>query len=333
MPLQPPGRRAATNPPPPTTTSTTTTPPQRGVTSTGRTTPVPGTIQPATDGMDATPAFRAEHDLRYRAGVTAVTAGATTTAVPNLLADWKEALVDAAAQQSADAELEPVVQRALKDARDQKGDDLTRGEARMVRQGVRKLHQPQLRAAKSAYLAEYTKSPQARQKTERDVVLAERPYIAGLREPFGDVAANRQGARDDEIVLWENQNAMVLVDTFAPVPKALVVPKQSVMLPLDAPPGLLEELALIAAHASDAFASALGTPPAGIWVNPPQHLSVQQLHVHVLPKGNGYTDEGHSARDLLGDPAARQQIEAMFAGVGQALEQRLGKTQTPAVVP
>jgi diadenosine tetraphosphate (Ap4A) HIT family hydrolase len=262
--------------------------------------------------------------MRARVGAVAVN-GATQTALPRLLDNWRRALLEAAAEDRADDEvIAPVVAPALQQAEAGKGEPLTRREFRAVERQVRQQLQQPWDDACRAHLADITRSPSTMQRTERDVLLAQRPRIEQLKDPFTPVIHNVPGARDAEIVLWESRNAIVLVDTFAPSPKALVVPKQAANLPTDLKAGALDELAMIAAHTSDAFLRATGCPPAGIWVNPPQHLTVKQLHVHVLPDVGEYTAEGAPARALLDDPALRPQLQAWFDVIRTELGARLG---------
>ena len=286
--------------------------------------PVPSasTNAPA-DGVDGSGAFHAGRDMRTRVGVNAVTAGSTVTAVPKLLEDWKAALVEAAAEDLAEAEvIAPLVPQALAAAEAAKGEPLTRGEAREVSRDVGRSVRAEYNDAKHAHFKDLTKSPSTKQQTERDVLLAQRPRVDQLRDVFSAAAQQQPGARDNEIVLWENKSAMVVVDTFAPSPKALVVPKDPLQLPIDASRAQLDELALIAAHVSDAFSRSLGSPPAGIWINPPQHLTVKQLHVHVLPDLGPFTEK--KPRVFLEDPQTRPQILGFFAAISKELENGLG---------
>ena len=163
-------------------------------------------------------------------------------------------------------------------------------------------------------------------RTERDVLMEQRPRVAQLRDVFSPVAQNLPGARDQEIVLWENKGVMVVVDAFAPSPKALVVPKDPMNLPVDAPKGVLDELAYVAAHVSDAFMRGAGSPPAGIWINPPQHLTVRQMHVHVLPDLGQFTQDGAPAKAFLEDPQYKPQLVAWFDVIAKELAQKLGPT-------
>jgi diadenosine tetraphosphate (Ap4A) HIT family hydrolase len=269
--------------------------------------------------------FHASRDMRTRIGVSAIQAGSTTTVVPRLLEGWRQSLLEAAAEDLADAEvLAPVRDQALADAAAHKGAPLSRQEARSVSRAVRKQHEAAYDDAKQHHHRDLSRSPAVMKQTERDVVLAHRPRIQQLRDVFTPVATRQPGARDLEIVLWESPRAMVLVDTFAPSPKALVVPKQPASLPTDLQPTELDELAALSAHVSDAFMRATGSQPAGIWVNPPQHLTVRQLHVHVLPDLGPYTADDAPARAFLEDPHFRPQLEAFFDGVKQELVARLG---------
>jgi len=296
-------------------------------TQTTQTTPT--TQIPSTQQTQQAPAdgdvFHGSRDMRTRVGVTTLTAGPTVTALPKLLDDWKVSLLDAAAEDLADAEIiAPVLDKALKQAESDKGESLTRQERRGISNGVYKQLEAEFETAKKAHHKDLTKSPAAKKRTERDVLLEQRPRVDKLKDVFSPVAQQLPGARDNEIVLWENKNLMVLVDTFAPSPKALVVPKEPVALPVDAKPVLLDELAVVAAHTSDAFSRALGTPPAGIWVNPPQHLTVKQMHVHVLPDAGPFTNDGHPAKAFLEDPQFKPQIEAFFATIAKELAAKLG---------
>ena len=280
------------------------------------------------DGVDASGgAFHASRDMRSRVGVNAVQAGSTTTAVPKLLGDWRTSLYEAAADDLAEAEIiAPVLDKALQRAEVDKGDGLTRQEVRAVRKDVHQQLRVEFQAAKAAHHADLTKSPSSMKRTERDVLMDQRPRVAKLRDVFSPVAQNLPGARDHELVLWENKGVMVVVDTFAPSPKALVVPKDPINLPVDAAPGVLDELAVVAAHVSDAFMRGAGSPPAGIWINPPQHLTVRQMHVHVLPDLGQFTQDGAPAKAFLEDPQFKPQLVAWFAVISKELEHKLGPT-------
>lgn len=292
------------------------------------TTPSPPTTLPApTPSTNAvgSDAFHASRDMRTRVGVSAIQAGPTTTSLPKLLDDWKVALLEAAAEDLAEAEvISPVRDKAVAAAEQAKGEPLSRQEYRALSKDCFKQLKGEYESARQAHHQDLTKSPSTKKKTERDVLLAQRPRVDTLRDVFSPVAQRLPGARDQEIVLWENKNAMVVVDTFAPSPKALVVPKDPLSLPVDASPVLLDELAVIAAHVSDAFMRAAGSPPAGIWINPPQHLTVKQMHLHVLPDLGPYTQDGAPAKAFLEDPQFRPQLEQWFAGIASEIAQKLG---------
>ncbi len=291
-------------------------------------TPAPSTPAPSTPAAASPPAttdvFDGARDMRVRVGV-AVVGGSTTTAVPELLQDWRKALLEAAAEARADDEVvAPVLGPALARAEADRGEPLSRREARAVEHAVRKQLQQPWDDAYRAHLADVTRTPAAKQRVERDVLLEQRPRVAGLKDPFTPVIGNAPGARDGEIVLWESKSALVVVDTFAPSPKALVVPKSPASLPTDLPRASLDALARVAAHVSDAFLRATGCPAAGIWVNPPQHLTVKQLHVHVLPDLGPYTTDGAPAKALLDDAALRPQLLGWFDAIRSDLATHLG---------
>jgi diadenosine tetraphosphate (Ap4A) HIT family hydrolase len=284
----------------------------------------PSTIPAARTTAAAGDVFDGARDMRVRVGATALS-GPTTTALPKLLDDWRGALLQAAAEGRADEEvIAPALGPALQQAEQQKGEPLSRREARGVERAVRQQLQQPWDDAYRVHLADVTKTPKMKQRVERDVVMAERPRIAALKDPFTPVVQNAPGARDNEIVLWENKHAVVVVDTFAPSPKALVVPRVPASLPLDLPRARLDELARVAAQVSDAFMRAAGSPAAGIWVNPPQHLTVKQLHVHVLPDVADYTADRAPAKALLDDAALRPQLLAWFGAVQHELAATLG---------
>jgi diadenosine tetraphosphate (Ap4A) HIT family hydrolase len=269
-------------------------------------------------------AFDAARDMRTRVGAVAVH-GPTQTATPKLLEGWRESLLQAAAEDRADDEvIAPVLAPALQAAEAQKGEALSRREARGVERDVRQQLQQPWDDAYRAHLTDITRSSSTKKQTERDVVLEQRARIAQLKDPFTPLIADAPGARDHEIVLWESKQSIVVVDTFAPSPKALVVPKAPASLPIDLSAAALDELAVVAAHVSDAFMRSTGAPAAGIWVNPPQHLTVKQLHVHVLPDLGAYTADGAPAKALLDDATLRPPLVAWFDAIRDDLAQKLG---------
>jgi diadenosine tetraphosphate (Ap4A) HIT family hydrolase len=301
-------------------------------------TPTPSTALPSTAASAPTPAaepsdvFDGVRDMKARVG-GAQWGGATVTKPPALLPSWRQALLEAEAEERADDEIIALLLvPALRDAERAKGDPLSRREMRLIEHDVRSRVEGPWKNAYAGHLRDVTASPTVKKQVERDVVFAHGPRVDGLRDPFTPVIAGAPGARDNEIVLWESRNAIVLVDTFAPSPKALVIPKAPARLPTDLSPAALDELGLLAAHVSDAFVRATGCPPAGMWINPPQHLTVRQLHVHVLPDIGVYTADGSPARALLEDASVRPQLLTWFDVLHKELVARLGTT-TRSVAP
>ena len=146
------------------------------------------------DGVD-TDVHNASHDMRYRVGVNAVTSGSTTTAVPSLLQDWKTSLYEAAAEGLAHEEvIAPVLSKALAQAETDKGDTLSRGEKRQVRHDVETSLKKEFKTAFTAHHKDLTKSTSTKQKTERDVLLEERPRVSQLKDPFTAVIQDAPGA-------------------------------------------------------------------------------------------------------------------------------------------
>ena len=282
-------------------------------------------------------------DTRLRTG-RASASGKTKTAVPALFSDWKKSVLDATARDAARAELWPEVEQALARAQAHKGTLLEDHEAEKVADAFFDSHAPRVDQLHKKHTATFGHSTQQKDTVIARAVDDARPHIAQRRDPFTPIAHNDPQARAREVVLWENADAMVLVDLFVKHPKALVVPKAPVSFPCDAPAGMLEDLARIAAHVSDAFMAAAGAKkPAGIWVNPPQDLTVKQLHVHVMPDLPAWLDllpaldknvdlsglglpGGRRPRavDLARDAQARPAMNTVFAELSAAIERTLG---------
>jgi diadenosine tetraphosphate (Ap4A) HIT family hydrolase len=256
--------------------------------------------------------------------------------VPALLGDWKKSVLEAASQDDARQELWPELEKQLAAAQQKKGALLEDDEAETIADAFYEKHEPRLEKLARKHLESYGKTATQKDATITKVVDGARPRIATRRDPFTPVAQKDPQARAREVVLWENADAMVLIDLFVGRPKALVVPKATVSFPGDAPAGMLDELARIAAHVSDAFMGELppktgAAKPAGIWVNPPQHLTVKQLHVHVAPQAAAWTELlgltglGRArAGELARDPQARPAMMALFKKLTVALEASLG---------
>lgn len=122
----------------------------------------------------------------------------------------------------------------------------------------------------------------------REYVETLRTMISSLRDPFSPIAKMSQVERiaAGERVLWEDDAIMVLVDRFSSMLKPLVIPKSKIMFPIDAPPELMQRLAVVAAATSDAMICAADKDcdpksSSRIYINPPNVIGVRQLHVHV----------------------------------------------------
>jgi diadenosine tetraphosphate (Ap4A) HIT family hydrolase len=211
--------------------------------------------------------------------------GTTTTELPALLPDWKNATVQAAIEDAARERFFPLIEAALDQAELDKGQPLERKEARAVITAVEKVHMPRhIPVVAPAIL----KDPRSKDQAVTDSLADGRARLPKLKDPFTPVALNVPQARAKETILWESPTVMVLVDTFAPHPKALVIPKRQMAFPVDATRAELEELARVAKGVSNAFNRAARCGDSEIWINPPQDITIRQLHVHVnppLPKG------------------------------------------------
>lgn len=314
-------------------TTTTTTTQRRNLSSTTRArgTTATATVTPATErGEERIDRFHeggqvsTEHDLRVRTGAIAG-AGPTRTAVPDLIADWRTATLEATSHELAQQELMPELHQVLQSAARSNGGTLSPDDQAAIADTFFEQNDKRIRTLARTHLGDLTKTPKHIESTLSRVVLERRPRVQKKRDPFTPIAMNDPAARAKERVLWENPRVMVLVDLFAPCPKALVVPKKQMMFPVEADAATLTELARVAAHVSDALSDVTGAPPAGIWINPPQHLMVRQLHVHVLPQVNDYVDTGepllHAAAN---DPSVMKKADALFAKVSGALSKSLG---------
>jgi diadenosine tetraphosphate (Ap4A) HIT family hydrolase len=241
-----------------------------------------------------------------------------TTPLPNLLADWKHAVVDAAIFEAAYATFAHVVDAAIDAEETKQGRKLKGWEKSDIAQPIIDARLPGLRPQFTQQLAA---TPALRAKTYADALTAYRPIVAKLKDPFTPIAQRDPQARAKETVLWENANVMVLVDKFSGNPHLLVIPKTQVSFPADASAALLAELARVSAIVGDAMmAAASSAKPADIWVNAPQNLHVRQLHVHVdasLP----------SWEDVAPTEAAQKTAELLYMNeVRRRLAQKLGPT-------
>jgi diadenosine tetraphosphate (Ap4A) HIT family hydrolase len=218
--------------------------------------------------------------------------GTTRAPVPELLKDWRQATVQAKIQQDARWSIEPKVRAAVKSAlaaAEQQlnpGEELTEEQIRRIKsKAARPILDAEMPGAIAHFASLYDDTPKSRAKAIADSVDECRPIVEGCRDPFTPIAQGDPTARANETVLWENKRFMILADRFCPGPKALVIPKQPALFPTDVPPSMLKEMAQLASIAGTAFMQLSSTPNNTVdyWINPPPHVSVKQLHVHVQP--------------------------------------------------
>lgn len=262
---------------------------------------------------ESVPAAPADDFGRIAAAEVNARFGTTRAKVPDLLGDWKKATVDAAIEDAARATFWPEVEQALADAEQQKGAPLNRREAHHI---VHVIEQARMPAAIPLVAPAIEKNATTRQQAIDDSLQTYRPIVAQKKDPFMPLALGDPNARAKERVLWENPRVMVLVDAFCDKPKALVVPKTPVSFPVDATKKQLDELAKIAAETSAAFAQVKGCKDAEIWVNPPQYLSVKQLHVHVGPPLPEWDDS-------LDEQTLEKEQNTLWTALTAVLSQRL----------
>ncbi len=234
-----------------------------------------------TDQMGGVPSFTAA-DFRpeFRISVRPPPGG-TTTPVPALAEDWRQATLDARAKELGMQEIAPQLRANRQQTEAQLGRELEPWEGRQVDAPLIKQLLPPVRAK---HYQAITKDTASQDQAIADSHAAHGSRLQKARDPFTPLALGDPQARAKDRVLWENNFLMVIVDSFAPSPKALVIPKKQAMFPKDLAPGDMEALAKTAAKVSDAFGKVAGSGPADIWVNPPQRLTIKQLHTHVLPK-------------------------------------------------
>ncbi len=123
-------------------------------------------------------------------------------------------------------------------------------------------------------------------------VRAHRARVEGLPDPFLPLALGDRQARAKERVIWENARVMVIEDVFVSRPKVLVVPKTPASFPTDLGRAALDEIAQVCAEAADVLAKIYSSPPFSVWINPPNFLSVKQLHVHIAaPRGFAWSQD------------------------------------------
>jgi diadenosine tetraphosphate (Ap4A) HIT family hydrolase len=236
--------------------------------------------------------------------------GLSVTPVPDLLADWQGSTIHETV-----GELDALLRFGRRRC------ELDEEQERKLRADLLVTYDP--------IRAEIAGTPEKRDATIDHVVKSYGALLRGEQggkaapDPFRGIAAGDPRALEGERVLWQTKDLMVLVDVFAEKrgsgPKVLVVPKRPMMFPTEAPAGLLQTLARVAAATGDALAQAgRSSQKVDVWINPPQALTVRQLHVHVQPHLPPWRDRGLTPKRLEGEwTRFYGQVEALLA-------QRLG---------
>jgi diadenosine tetraphosphate (Ap4A) HIT family hydrolase len=222
----------------------------------------------------------------FRVSVRPPPVGQRNTPLPALRDDWQDATVDARAKELATQELigtpefQNLLQQEVAAAEQQEGRPLDNREVNWLQ---RRLIKANIQPYYAKHYGEQSKNATTRKQAVTDSVNGHTARVHGRRDPFVGVIAGDPQARAKERVLFEDPDVLVVVDTFAPSPKALVVPKKTASFPTDLTKKELDKLALISQQVSEAFTEVSGSQAADIWINPPQALSIKPLHVHVQP--------------------------------------------------
>ncbi|MBN2361192.1 MAG: hypothetical protein JXR83_17185 [Deltaproteobacteria bacterium] len=255
--------------------------------------------------------------------------GTRTAPIPDLMGDWRQATVQAAIEESARESLAPELKAAVDQAFEQlmasaaPGQTFSKRELHEVASRARRpILEAKLPGLRAKFAAMYDRNAATRKKAVEASVDLHRPRIDGCKDPFMPLARGDRAARANERILWENNRFMIIADRFAPLPKALIIPKQEAMLPCDLPASTIKELAQLASIVGSALLQLPQKPSSTeSWINPPQHVSVRQLHVHVAPK-MPHWDE------MVADPAdlpARQALEdSLYGEIAKGIAAALG---------
>lgn len=214
-----------------------------------------------------------------RGPIVETVAPAGTGAAANaasILADWRQATFDAAITGLAEAQLKPQYEAALSRYAQRAGRDLQDEEVMAV---VEMVNERSLEPARQRILA----GKPDRKKLVDQALADARRELPKMKDPFTPVARGDVKARAKERVLYENQSLVVLVDRFAQTPHILVVPKQRASLPTEIKPAVLDQMGKVAEAVSEAFTALTRSAPSQAWVNPPQRLTISQVHMHVEP--------------------------------------------------
>lgn len=259
--------------------------------------------QPQVEGPNG-PSVERDFTLR---GVSAVAPRAPTP-LPRLMRDWNQAVCEAVAEDRALDELKPQLAEVVRRAQEQVEEPFTKAEQQRIKIDFLRRQRPDV---VQRHLSTIIDTPAHAQQTVENCVRDMRAPVSGRKDPFTPIALGDPQARSREWVLFEDPDLMVLVDSFSPTPKALVVPKATTMFPTDLSPAMLEKISRVAAATADAFSAATGAASNGIWINPPQYLMVRQLHVHVMPDLKGWEQ---MARRLEPEEVAAKE-QAIFSAV------------------
>jgi diadenosine tetraphosphate (Ap4A) HIT family hydrolase len=197
-----------------------------------------------------------------------------------ILDGWRASSFDAGVTILARQQLQPEYDQAIEANAERAGRELTDDEVDLV---VEKVDDKLLDGARDQVFNQLKSDPNAKTRIFNDAVADLKARAPKLRNPFLPIAAGDPKARAKETMLWENPQLMVLVDRFAPVPHVLVIPKTPALLPTDLPASALDELGRVGKVASDVFTKMTGSKPSELFVNPPQLVTIGQLHLHVIP--------------------------------------------------
>jgi diadenosine tetraphosphate (Ap4A) HIT family hydrolase len=211
------------------------------------------------------------------APVAAATGKFTAAAI---IATWKKATLQATVTAIAREQLRPQYDAAIQKQEKRFHHELTDDEKEII---VDRVNDKLLDGQRKQVMATVANDPAAQAKLINGAVANLKEHLGELKNPFKALARGSEEARKKERIVWEDRHVMVLVDLFADSPKVLVVPKASAATPLDVAPRVLDEVGKLAQASAQAFTRIAKAKPADAWVNPPQYLSVAQLHMHVQP--------------------------------------------------
>jgi diadenosine tetraphosphate (Ap4A) HIT family hydrolase len=279
---------------------------------------------PAFSDADARPTFRVS--------VRPPPVGQRDTPLPKLKDDWQDATVDARAKELATDELinTPEFQQAFAQevvaAEQQEGRPLTNRDKgwlqrRMIKQNIQPYY--------AKHYGDVSKNKTTRKQAVADSVADHTARVQSRRDPFLAVIQGDPAALAKERVLFEDPDVLVVVDFFAPSPKALVVPKKTSNFPGDLTKKELDKLAFVSQQVSQAFTQLAGSQAADIWINPPQALSLSRLHVHVQPHLPRW-EQGPRAGSDAPDPALVAEMDQFWTAASTGIAKQLQQAAAAA---